>query len=220
MAMPRRGSCCGAAGSSADQRTAGKVAFLYTGQGSQYVNMLADLRSAEPVVAATFDEADEVMTPAPRTTADRRDLRRSGADPSRSRRPKTTSGGPRSPNRRCSPSTSPSPACSPSTASRPTWSWATASASTARSSRPASLTFAAALEAVSARGQEMANLVVEDTGLMVAVSAPLEMVEEIVASIDGNVVVANVNSTTQVGDRRGHGARCSRPSRPARREGS
>ena len=60
-----------------------------------------------------------------------------------------------------------------------------------------SLSFAAALEAVSARGQEMAHLSIEDAGLMVAVSGPLETVEEIVASIDGNVVVANVNSTKQ-----------------------
>ena len=36
----------------------GKVAFLYTGQGSQYANMLADLRGREPAVGATFDEAD------------------------------------------------------------------------------------------------------------------------------------------------------------------
>ena len=40
-----------------------KVAFLYTGQGSQYVNMLKDLRAAEPIVAETFDEADRIMTP-------------------------------------------------------------------------------------------------------------------------------------------------------------
>ncbi len=43
----------------------------------------------------------------------------------------------------------------------------------------------------------MASLSVEDPGLMVAVSGPLETVEEIVASIDGNVVVANVNSMKQ-----------------------
>src|SRR5271165_1923633 len=42
---------------------AGKVAFLYTGQGSQYVNMLAPLRAAEPIVAELFDEADRIMTP-------------------------------------------------------------------------------------------------------------------------------------------------------------
>ena len=40
-----------------------KVAFLYTGQGSQYVNMLAELRDREPVVKATFAEADRVMEP-------------------------------------------------------------------------------------------------------------------------------------------------------------
>ncbi|HEX6916651.1 MAG TPA: beta-ketoacyl synthase N-terminal-like domain-containing protein, partial [Phycicoccus sp.] len=40
-----------------------KVAFLYTGQGSQYVNMLRGLREREPIVAQTFDAADAVMTP-------------------------------------------------------------------------------------------------------------------------------------------------------------
>ena len=40
-----------------------KVALLYTGQGSQYVNMLQELRDREPVVAETFAEADRIMTP-------------------------------------------------------------------------------------------------------------------------------------------------------------
>ncbi len=40
-----------------------KVAFLYTGQGSQYVNMLADLRERDPLVAGVFADADRVMTP-------------------------------------------------------------------------------------------------------------------------------------------------------------
>ncbi len=40
-----------------------KVAFLYTGQGSQYVNMLKSLRALEPIVAETFAEADRIMTP-------------------------------------------------------------------------------------------------------------------------------------------------------------
>jgi acyl transferase domain-containing protein len=38
-----------------------KVAFLYPGQGSQYVNMLAELRSHEPLVRAVFEQADRVM---------------------------------------------------------------------------------------------------------------------------------------------------------------
>ena len=39
-----------------------KVAFLYTGQGSQYVNMVQMLRAAEPIVAETFAEADRALT--------------------------------------------------------------------------------------------------------------------------------------------------------------
>ncbi|MCP4249415.1 MAG: hypothetical protein GY778_20425, partial [bacterium] len=39
------------------------VAFLYTGQGSQYVNMMRDLRDVEPIVDRVFQQADEVMTP-------------------------------------------------------------------------------------------------------------------------------------------------------------
>jgi acyl transferase domain-containing protein len=39
-----------------------KVAFLYPGQGAQYLNMLRSLAAREPVVRATFDEADRVMT--------------------------------------------------------------------------------------------------------------------------------------------------------------
>ena len=40
-----------------------KVAFLYTGQGSQYANMLQPLCAAEPIVRETFEEADRIMTP-------------------------------------------------------------------------------------------------------------------------------------------------------------
>jgi malonyl CoA-acyl carrier protein transacylase len=41
----------------------GKLAFLFPGQGSQYVGMLGELRVREPVVAETFAEADRVMRP-------------------------------------------------------------------------------------------------------------------------------------------------------------
>ena len=40
-----------------------KVAFLFTGQGSQYVNMLRTLRETEPIVAKVFEEADRTMEP-------------------------------------------------------------------------------------------------------------------------------------------------------------
>jgi [acyl-carrier-protein] S-malonyltransferase len=38
-----------------------KAAFVFPGQGSQSVGMLADLASAEPVVRATFEEASSVL---------------------------------------------------------------------------------------------------------------------------------------------------------------
>ena len=44
-------------------KTPGKVAFLFPGQGSQYTNMGRELAAIEPVVAETFKEADQVMTP-------------------------------------------------------------------------------------------------------------------------------------------------------------
>ena len=60
------------------------------------------------------------------------------------------------------------------------------------------MSFAAALEAVSARGRRMANLDVGDPGALAAVSAPIADVERVVEEVDGYVVLANVNSTNQL----------------------
>src|SRR4051794_41425287 len=60
------------------------------------------------------------------------------------------------------------------------------------------LPFASALEAVSARGREMASLRVEDNGAMAAVSAPIGEVERVIGEVDGYVVLANVNSPHQL----------------------
>ncbi len=59
------------------------------------------------------------------------------------------------------------------------------------------LDFSAALEAVSARGHEMASLDIDDNGAMAAVFGPLPQIEQIVAEAEGYVVVANVNSNSQ-----------------------
>ena len=59
------------------------------------------------------------------------------------------------------------------------------------------LPFDDALEAVSARGREMARVSMGDTGKMAAVFAPLAEIERILKTIDGYVVIANHNSDNQ-----------------------
>src|SRR5271157_2287133 len=59
------------------------------------------------------------------------------------------------------------------------------------------LPFEDAMEAVSARGREMSRFSPEDKGLMVAVFAPREEIERILKTIDGYVVIANINSDHQ-----------------------
>ena len=57
--------------------------------------------------------------------------------------------------------------------------------------------FAHALEATAARGREMTRVALADNGAMAAVMAPLPLVEETLAAIDGYVVAANINSPRQ-----------------------
>jgi malonyl CoA-acyl carrier protein transacylase len=59
------------------------------------------------------------------------------------------------------------------------------------------LGFRQALEAVSARGREMTSVSLEDNGLMAAVLAPIDEVQMIVDSLEGDVVIANINSFAQ-----------------------
>src|SRR5205823_2261066 len=59
------------------------------------------------------------------------------------------------------------------------------------------LPFHEALEAVSARGRGMTQVAVNDTGKMAALFAPMEEIERILKTIDGYVVIANINSDHQ-----------------------
>ncbi|MBK9682990.1 MAG: SDR family NAD(P)-dependent oxidoreductase [Betaproteobacteria bacterium] len=173
-----------------------KVAFLYTGQGSQYVNMLSELRAREPIVAAVFARADAAMSPL---------LGRSlssyifidGQDPAavaqlemQLRQTEITQ-----------------PALLATDAAmhellaayglRPDMVMGHSLGEYGALIAAGSLGFEAALEAVSARGREMSHLTVQDNGAMAAVSGPLAEIERIVAQTPGYVVVANINSTTQ-----------------------
>ena len=173
-----------------------KVAFLYTGQGSQYVNMLADLRRSEPIVAATFAEADEVMTPLfgrPLTDivfAPESDAARFAASEEALKQTQYTQ---------------PAVLTVDVALTRllaaygitPDFVMGHSLGEYGALVAAGSLSFPEALEAVSARGQEMARLSVGDPGRMAAVFAPLEEIESVLAGIEGYVVVANINSIAQ-----------------------
>jgi acyl transferase domain-containing protein/acyl carrier protein len=173
-----------------------KVAFLYPGQGSQYVNMLRGLRAAEPLVARTFDEADRVMTPllgkplseyifvdpadpAALTRADE-DLKQTAI-------------------------TQPAVLAADLALTRlldaygirPDMTMGHSLGEYGALVAAGALPFADALAAVSARGREMMRVAVADNGRMAAVFAPLTEIERVLREIDGYVVVANLNSAKQ-----------------------
>lgn len=175
--------------------TPGKVAFLFPGQGSQYVNMLLDLRDSEPLVRDTFDEADRVMSPIlgrPLTSfiytnGSEEELKQAEQEL------KNTA------------ITQPAMLTANVALMRvlnkygvyPDMVIGHSLGEYAALVSAGVLTFAEALEVVSARGREMSKIKVEDPGCMAAVSAPLEKVEEVIRSVEGYVVIANINSPLQ-----------------------
>ena len=173
-----------------------KVAFLYTGQGSQYVNMLQGLRAAEPIVAETFAEADRIMTPllgkplsnfifvdhgdADAVAKAEEDLRQTAI-------------------------TQPAVLATDLALTRLLAAYGIEPDMTMGHSlgeygalvAAGGLLFADALEAVSARGREMTKVSWEDNGKMAAVFAPLAEIERILKTVQGYVVIANINSDRQ-----------------------
>jgi acyl transferase domain-containing protein/acyl carrier protein len=173
-----------------------KVAFLYPGQGSQYVNMLAALRAREPIVAETIDHADRAMAKLldrPLSSYFLVDA----DDPERLAQAELEL--------RATEITQPAMLTGDEALTRMLAAYGIAPDMVMGHSlgeyaalvAAGSLTFDAALEAVSARGHEMASLDVDDPGAMAAVFAPLEEIQAIVDDVDGYVVLANVNSTSQ-----------------------
>ncbi len=173
-----------------------KVAFLYTGQGSQYANMLQQLRAVEPIVADTFAEADRVMTPLlgkPLTDY----IFVTGDDPAVFAKAED--------NLRQTAITQPAVLAADTALTRllaafgvtPDMVMGHSLGEYGALIAAAALPVADALEAVSARGREMTNLSVEDNGWMAAVFAPLPEVQRILKTMDGYVVIANVNSNSQ-----------------------
>ena len=173
----------------------GKVAFLFPGQGSQYVNMLRELRAIEPAVDAVFVEADRVMEPLlgkPLThyiyaEGDEASLKEA--------------------EQKLKDTTITQPAVLTANVAllrllekygfKPDMVIGHSLGEYAALVAAGVLRFDEALEVVSARGREMARVAMEDNGCMAAVSAPLKEVERILDTIDEYVVLANINSPLQ-----------------------
>ena len=173
-----------------------KVAFLYTGQGSQYANMLKAFRAAEPIVSETFAEADRVMAPLlgkPLTEfiyVDPADTQRVAKAEEDLRQTEITQ---------------PAVLAIDMAMTRllaaygitPDFTMGHSLGEYGALIASGAIPFADALEAVSARGRGMAHVAVNDKGLMAAVFAPLEEIERVLKTIDGYVVIANINSEHQ-----------------------
>jgi acyl transferase domain-containing protein/NAD(P)-dependent dehydrogenase (short-subunit alcohol dehydrogenase family) len=173
-----------------------KVAFLYPGQGSQYVNMLKPLRAAEPIVAETFAEADRIMTPLlGKPLSDFIFVDKADADAVAKAEDDL----------RQTAITQPAVLATDLALTRllaaygvtPDFTMGHSLGEYGALLAAEALPFADALEAVSARGREMTRFAPEDKGRMAAVFAPLEEIERILKTVTGYVVIANVNSNRQ-----------------------
>jgi acyl transferase domain-containing protein len=194
--QPKRWKMLRANGVSLGRGPAAKVAFLFTGQGSQYVNMLRDFRDGEPIVAEAFAEADRVMTPLldkPLTEYIFVDGSDEDAVAKAELDLKQTA------------ITQPAVLAIDTALARLLGAYGVKpdmvmghslgeyGALVASGAMP----FDDALRAVSARGSEMTKASIGDNGLMAAAFGPVDEIAKILASIDGYVVVANINSSKE-----------------------
>ncbi|MEO0813883.1 MAG: acyltransferase domain-containing protein, partial [Myxococcota bacterium] len=170
----------------------GSVAFLFPGQGSQFLGMYKDLAELFPVVRRTFEEADAVLEPligsklTAYTWAEAADEEERKAAELRLRQTEI-----------CQPAMLTADVAmfrllgtfglTPSmVVGHSLGEYAACVASGV-------MTFAEALYAVSARGREMAHVEVEDNGKMASVAAGADKVEPMLADIDGYIIAANKN---------------------------
>ncbi len=173
-----------------------KVAFLYTGQGSQYVNMIAPLRAAEPHGGRHFRGSGSHHDPDAGQAAQRVYFCRSHQRDAVAKAEEDL---------RQTEITQPTVltidlALTQLLAAygiKPDMTMGHSLGEYGALVASGSLTFDDALAAVSARGRGMTKVAVTDTGRMAAVFAPLAEVERILKTIDGYVVIANVNSGQQ-----------------------
>ena len=172
----------------------GKLAMLFTGQGSQYVGMGLDLAEHFPIVKETFAEADAILTPilgrsltSYLTLSEGEDL---AVKEDILRQTEYSQ---------------------PATLAvdvailrllgsynvRPDLVAGHSLGEYAACVAAGIMTYEQSLHAVSARGREMANIRLDDPGKMAGIAASSEVVEEVLADVDGYVIAANKNCPSQ-----------------------
>ena len=175
---------------------AGKIAFLFPGQGSQYANMCHELAKRYPTVRRTFEEADAVLEPliGRKLTSlifvDAKDPAAVAKAEEALRQTEVTQ-----------------PAMLAADVAiyrllvehgiKPDMVGGHSLGEYAALVAAGVLSFEDALIAVSARGKEMANVHVPDKGLMASISAGPDQVEAVLRNVPGYVVAANKNCPVQ-----------------------
>ncbi|MBI4953815.1 MAG: acyltransferase domain-containing protein, partial [Myxococcales bacterium] len=175
----------------------GKLAFLFTGQGSQYANMLRALSLHEPIVGETFAEADRVMTPLLGGRSLTSLVFVDAKDPAELKKAEEA----------LRDTTITQPAVLAVDVAlhrvlsayglRPDMVMGHSLGEYGALVASGALAFGAALVAVSARSAEMARVAVGEQGAMAAVFGPIGEIERVLASVDGYAVVANINGPKQ-----------------------
>ena len=169
-----------------------KVAFLFPGQGSQYVGMLEDLASESSAVEAVFARGERALKPLINGSL-KEIVWGDREDPTTAKRLRQTE------------------ICQPAMLTadiammqwlneyglKPAWVVGHSLGEYAACVAAGVMDFEDALHAVSARGKEMAAVDVPDCGKMATVAAGVNLVEEHLQNIDGYVVAANQNCHSQ-----------------------
>ena len=173
------------------------AAFLFPGQGSQYPYMLRDLSQRFPIVARTFEEADEVLTSLglPSVTSI------TFPDPGS----KDESGSKKSDPMKDTQVLQPLILTANTAIFRLLSQMGIHPVAVAGHSlgeyaacvAAGVFSFRDSLEAVAVRGREMSRVSIDDPGLMMGIPADARLVEEVLAEVDGYVVAANKNSPKQ-----------------------
>ena len=172
----------------------GKIAFLFTGQGSQYLDMGLDLAEIYPVVKRTFEEADAVLRPTLGQGVTDLIRLKDGEDAKEKelqlRRTEFSQ-----------PATlTVDVAILRLLAQHGVFPDMVAGHSLGEYGAAVAagiMTFEQALLAVSARGREMASIKLDDPGKMAGIAASYEVVQEVLSEVDGYVIAANKNCPSQ-----------------------